>query len=263
MAAATLLGLPHEILELIVAHYFAQLEIVVRYPWGRINTHKLQDGAVILLVCKFLHKLGQPVFFEKATFGHHRPHLLKDPSDKLSLVLAPANLPMDKFKHVCFDVAYARSLLDVKQLWPWSNLKYLILADPGPEEWISDCTSTQGDRHVGSERLTKAVFDRYRVMRQLQEIATIRGFAFMTCLGVGSWEGIRLCIINETYTARGRPQLYHERQLGQGAQTQSEVELIMKLDLSLTLGSVRGVLEENVCNVTRWLRESLGSYYSE
>lgn len=140
-----LLSLPNEILELILARYLAGLEISVRYSRRRINTRKVQNGVTILLVCRFIHNLAKPILFELVTFGHHAKQLLRDPADPLSLVLRPADLPMDKFLHVCFDFEYASNLVKVSDfLWPWLGMKSLKLVDyHGPSKDIvaSDCSS--------------------------------------------------------------------------------------------------------------------------
>lgn len=148
MAAPHLLGLPYEILELILARCFTDLEIAVRYPRYRINTRKVQDGATLLLVCKLIRNLAKPILFEMATFGHHATKLLRDKADPLSLVLAPAHLPMYKFKHVCFDLEYALSFTKVEGVWPWSNMKSLKLVNyhaPAPKIMVDDCTFLEDD----------------------------------------------------------------------------------------------------------------------
>lgn len=132
MAPANLLALPYEILELILLRYLTGLEISVRYTRQRINTQNYQDGAVLLLVCKFIHNIAKPMLFETVTFGHHASHLLKDPTDDFSLVLAPACLPMDRFLHVCFDFEYALSLLECEGLWPWLRMRSLKLVEGHP-----------------------------------------------------------------------------------------------------------------------------------
>lgn len=143
MAPANLLALPYEILELILLRYLTGLEISVRYTRQRINTRNYQDGTVLLLVCKFIHNIAKPMIFETVIFGHRASHLLKDPTDGFSLVLAPACLPMDKFLHVCFDLEYAVSLLECEGLWPWSTMRSLRLV-MGQSLWERSVARSEG-----------------------------------------------------------------------------------------------------------------------
>lgn len=150
MATPYLLGLPYEILELILVHCFTDLEITVRYSRRKIGARKVQDGATLLLVCRLLHNLAKPLLFETATFGHHATKLLKDEADPLSLVIAPADLPMDKFLHVCFDLEYALSLVKIEALWPWSRMRSLKLVGyRAPTEKIvaADCMFHLNSQH--------------------------------------------------------------------------------------------------------------------
>lgn len=153
MTTPHLLNLPYEILELILTRCFTGGEIEVRYSCRRINTINVQDGANLLLVCKLIHTLAEPIFFEMKTFGHHATKLLRHDDDPLSLVIAPAHLPMDKFQHVCFDYEYARSLVEIQDLWPWTRMKSLKLIDyhaPTPKIVTADCTfaSPFNNNHV-------------------------------------------------------------------------------------------------------------------
>lgn len=68
--------------------------------------------------------------------------LLRDEADPLSLVLAPAHLPMYNFKHVCFDYDYAMNFTKIEGVWPWSTMKSLKLVDyyaPTPKIVADDC----------------------------------------------------------------------------------------------------------------------------
>lgn len=151
METLTLLGLPREILKMILEHCFTDLEVMVRY-FSQRTDDEWEFPAVlsILLVCKLIHNLAKPVFFRTTTFGHRKIKYRKYKMFPPPKVPLRTSVPVDEFMHLCVDIEYARQLTTSDPNWPWPKIKSLkLVEDHGPVKRIwsesaqheRDCTS--------------------------------------------------------------------------------------------------------------------------